>query len=736
MATLTEIAPPVVTHEREVQLGITSQVEQQLQLKLSDLRTAQAEVQQRFLTIIASFQTFNPILSKLKDEERLSHTQAQKISTLEAEVREKRQKITELEQRDQRKTSEMRSLADHLLTVTQKYQTEQSNLGTLKTVCSDWQSMYSRLQKEIGEVEDRLNRQKRETTDVQTRYEVRLANQRETSNDKIGGLKKELVDLRHDIKRERDKKVDLEITIEKLNVGIKKREEDSERELQELHSRLRDAERARDDAKREIYKLKDRLDADNAKFHAKAGLCERMTSEREDTRTQLKALEAFIREEFPTTGTNFSNSGEDQSHPEADRIAKIGKCLEEIFQDLKSSQDQTLTRHRLMMKRIRSQLKESEDSCSKGKRRQRTLRRQVVAYASRCQELQKAADEACCVSRSEIEMAERRVSELERHEERRENEVKSLEQKAFEALTELEERTNGAIDEAHLSVLRLQLRTSAKLYSIKRRHESEIENKDQQIAALHTIVDAQTQCLDKFAGASTEAKGAAESPTTRIEREKVTSLTIRLPNPNSFRARQEGNMSNESSPTKSGGAPSISTSATFSASALANANQPGSVIELNQLTSTAASHGAALTEAPYFGSTRPSNYSDQARKSTHEKGVSTVENDLVAGTQAIPLVSQVPTTTGTASNLAEYETSKNSVGSHEARLKAVEDRLRAAERRLRDAVIENLELKDKMEVVDGLEESLRSTKKQLKNTEEKLRAAIDENSDLRKRMYR
>ncbi|CAG8742847.1 13716_t:CDS:2, partial [Acaulospora colombiana] len=360
----------------------------------------------------------------------------------------------------------------------------------------------------------------------------------------------------------------------------------------------------------------------------------------------------------------------------------------------------------------------------------RTLRRQVVAYASRCQDLQKVADEACCVSRSEIEMAERRVSELERHEERRENEAKSLEQKAFEALTELEERTNGAIDEAHLSVLRLQLRTSAKLYSIKHRHDSEIKNKDQQIAALHTIVDAQTQRLDKFAGASTESKGAAESPITKIEREKATSLTIRLPNPNSLRARQEGNTSNESSPTKSSDAPSISTSATFSASALANANQPEPFIALNRLASTAASHGAALNEAFYTANTRPYNYLGHARKSTYDKGVSTVENDLVAGTQAMPLVSQAPTTTGTASNLVEGATSKNFVGSHETRLKAVEDRLRAAERRLRDAVIENLELKDKMEVVDGLEESLRSTKKQLKNTEEKLRAAIDENSDL------
>jgi predicted RNase H-like nuclease (RuvC/YqgF family) len=73
---------------------------------------------------------------------------------------------------------------------------------------------------------------------------------------------------------------------------------------------------------------------------------------------------------------------------------------------------------------------------------------------------------------------------------------------------------------------------------------------------------------------------------------------------------------------------------------------------------------------------------------------------------------------------------------HDVRLKALEDRLRTAEKRLRDSVIENLELRERVDVIEGLEESLQMTKKQLKSMEEKLRTAIDENSDLRKRMYK
>ncbi|PVF92237.1 hypothetical protein CPB86DRAFT_878015 [Serendipita vermifera] len=747
MATLTEIVPPLGIQERGVQPGLANQVEQELQIKLSDLRIAQAEVQQRFLTIITSFQNFNPLLSKLKVEEQLCSTQAQKISALEAEVREKKQKITELEQRDQRKTSEMRSLADHLLSVTQKYQTEQSNLGTLKSVCSDWQSMYSRLQKEIGEVEDRLARQKRETTDVQTRYEVRLASQRDTSNDKIGGLKKELADLKHDIKRERDRRSDLETTMEKLKVGIKIREDDSERELKELHTRLRDAERARDDAEREIYKLRNRLDTESARSHSTADLCERMASERDDIRTQIKALETFVREEFPTIGIDSNDPGGDEGCKEADRISKLGVCLKEIFQELRSSREQVLTQHRILTKRIRSQLKESEAFCSKGRRRQRTLRRQVVAYANRCQELQKSENELSCKWRSDRDVIEKKLPELERSIE----EAKAWEQKSRGIFTEIEEKTRGleektsrVIEEAHLSVLRLQLRSSAKLYSIRHRHESEIKVKNQKIATLNSVVDAQTQLLDKFTGPSKESKIVADNPITRTEREKATGLMIRLPNPNSLRARQEGSTSSENTPTKSGDVPRISTSAAFTTSSLASTGYPEVVMILDQLKQTNSVHAirspisnaGTLNETFYVTSTsHPSDSSAQTGKCAHDKGVSTLESDPSPTTQSIPSISQGLTAPGRTPSGVGSSISMKPTGSHEERLKAVEARLRTAEKRLRDAVIENIELKDKIEVVDDLEESLRSTKKQLKSMEDKLRAAIDENSDLRKRMY-
>lgn len=70
------------------------------------------------------------------------------------------------------------------------------------------------------------------------------------------------------------------------------------------------------------------------------------------------------------------------------------------------------------------------------------------------------------------------------------------------------------------------------------------------------------------------------------------------------------------------------------------------------------------------------------------------------------------------------------------RLRELEERSREAERRLRDAVEENVDLRERIESCEEVEMALRAAKEMLKSAEARVREAVEENSDLRKRLYK
>jgi predicted nucleic acid-binding Zn-ribbon protein len=70
------------------------------------------------------------------------------------------------------------------------------------------------------------------------------------------------------------------------------------------------------------------------------------------------------------------------------------------------------------------------------------------------------------------------------------------------------------------------------------------------------------------------------------------------------------------------------------------------------------------------------------------------------------------------------------------RFRELEERSREAERRLRDAVEENVDLRERIESCEELEMALRAAKEMLKSAETRVREAVEENSDLRKRLYK
>jgi hypothetical protein len=70
------------------------------------------------------------------------------------------------------------------------------------------------------------------------------------------------------------------------------------------------------------------------------------------------------------------------------------------------------------------------------------------------------------------------------------------------------------------------------------------------------------------------------------------------------------------------------------------------------------------------------------------------------------------------------------------RFRELEERSREAERRLRDAVEENVDLRERIESCEELEMALRAAKEMLKSAEMRVREAVEENSDLRKRLYK
>ena len=70
------------------------------------------------------------------------------------------------------------------------------------------------------------------------------------------------------------------------------------------------------------------------------------------------------------------------------------------------------------------------------------------------------------------------------------------------------------------------------------------------------------------------------------------------------------------------------------------------------------------------------------------------------------------------------------------RFRELEERSREAERRLRDAVEENVDLRERIESCEELEMALRAAKEMLKSAELRVREAVEENSELRKRLYK
>lgn len=69
-----------------------------------------------------------------------------------------------------------------------------------------------------------------------------------------------------------------------------------------------------------------------------------------------------------------------------------------------------------------------------------------------------------------------------------------------------------------------------------------------------------------------------------------------------------------------------------------------------------------------------------------------------------------------------------------ANIRRLEEANRQMERRLRDAVEENVELRERIERFDELETTLKATRQILKGAETRLREAVDENADLRRRV--
>jgi hypothetical protein len=68
------------------------------------------------------------------------------------------------------------------------------------------------------------------------------------------------------------------------------------------------------------------------------------------------------------------------------------------------------------------------------------------------------------------------------------------------------------------------------------------------------------------------------------------------------------------------------------------------------------------------------------------------------------------------------------------RVRELEEKKRLIEKRLRDAVEENMELRERAESFDEVSASLRATKEVLKNVEARLRESVDENADLRRKV--